>query len=69
MVIRSIKGERVVDAENFFIGPALDITRMTVHQPGELLTAIRIPATWAGAQFLLRESARAAGVGFPPLSM
>ena len=49
MVIRSARGERVVDAENFFIGPALDITRMTVLRPGELLTAIRIPATWAGA--------------------
>ena len=24
---------------------------MTVLRPGELLTAIRIPATWAGAQF------------------
>lgn len=51
MVIRSLKGERVVDAENFFIGPAVDITRMTVLEPGDLLTAIRIPATWAGAQF------------------
>ena len=51
MVIRSSKGERVVDAENFFIGPAVDITRMTVLEPGDLLTAIRIPATWAGAQF------------------
>jgi xanthine dehydrogenase YagS FAD-binding subunit len=51
MVIRSTKGERVVDAENFFIGPATDITRMTVLEPGDLLTAIRIPATWAGAQF------------------
>ncbi len=51
MVIRSAKGERVVDAENFFIGPAIDITRMTVLQPGDLLTAIRIPAAWAGAQF------------------
>src|SRR4030081_2082386 len=30
MVIRSSKGMRVVDAEKFFIGPALDITRMTV---------------------------------------
>jgi xanthine dehydrogenase YagS FAD-binding subunit len=52
MVIRSAKGgERVVDAEHYFIGPAIDITRMTVMQPGELLTAIRIPGTWAGAQF------------------
>src|SRR5882672_1783456 len=51
MVIRSTKGERVVDAEHFFIGPELDITRMTVLQPGDLLTAIRIPGAWAGAQF------------------
>jgi xanthine dehydrogenase YagS FAD-binding subunit len=51
MVIRSAKGERVVDAEHFFIGPAIDIMRMTVLQPGDLLTAIRIPAAWAGAQF------------------
>jgi len=51
MVIRSTKGERVVDAENYFIGPGTDITRMTVLQPGELLTTIRIPATWAGAHF------------------
>jgi xanthine dehydrogenase YagS FAD-binding subunit len=51
MVIRSTKGERVVDAEDYFIGPGTDITRMTVLQPGELLTAIRIPATWAGAHF------------------
>ena len=51
MVIRSSKGERVVDAEEYFIGPSIDITRMTVLQPGELLTAIRIPSTWAGAHF------------------
>jgi len=51
MVIRSSKGERVVDAENYFIGPSIDITRMTILQPGELLTAIRIPSTWAGAHF------------------
>ena len=51
MVIHSSKGERVVDAENFFIGPAIDITRLTVLEPGELLTAIRIPAAWADAQF------------------
>jgi len=50
-VIRTPKGERVVDAENYFIGPGTDITRMTILQPGDLLTTIRIPSTWAGAQF------------------
>src|SRR6266852_4707914 len=51
MVVVSSDGERVVDAETYFIGPSTDITRMTVLQPGELLTAIRVPATWAGAPF------------------
>ena len=51
MVIRNKSGERVVDAENYFIGPALDIRRMTVLMPGDLLVAIRIPSTWAGAKF------------------
>jgi xanthine dehydrogenase YagS FAD-binding subunit len=51
MVIQSARGERIVDADDYFIGPAVDITRMTVLAPGELLTAIRIPSTWAGAQF------------------
>jgi xanthine dehydrogenase YagS FAD-binding subunit len=51
MVIRNSSGERVVSAEEFFIGPAIDITRMTVMRPGDLLTAIRVPATWAGARF------------------
>ncbi len=51
MVVRNSDGERVVDAERFFIGPGVDITRMTVLKPGDLLTAIRVPATWAGARF------------------
>jgi xanthine dehydrogenase YagS FAD-binding subunit len=50
-VIRGKKGERVVDAEDYFIGPDIDITRLHVLQPGDLLTTIRIPSTWAGAHF------------------
>jgi xanthine dehydrogenase YagS FAD-binding subunit len=50
-VVRTPKGERVMDAENYFIGPAIDITKMTILQPGDLLTSIRIPSTWAGSQF------------------
>ena len=51
MVIRSVDGERVVDAEDYFVGPGSDITRMNVLRPGELLTAIRIPGDWAGSRF------------------
>ena len=50
-VLQTPKGERVVDAENYFIGPEIDITRLHILQPGDLLTSIRIPSTWAGAQF------------------
>ena len=51
MVVQSASGVRVVNAEDYFIGPSVDITRMTVLAPNELLTAIRIPGTWAGARF------------------
>jgi xanthine dehydrogenase YagS FAD-binding subunit len=50
-VIRTPKGERVIDAGDYFVGPDIDITSLHVLKPGELLTAIRIPSAWAGAQF------------------
>jgi len=56
-VIRNSKAERVVEAEDFFIGPKVDIKRMTVLQPGDILTTIRIPATWAGARFYFEKVA------------
>ena len=69
MVIVSSRGERIVNAEDYFIGPSADITRMTVLAPGELLTAIRIPATWGGAQFYF-EKARDRNVwDFPLLNV
>jgi len=52
MVIRTASGaERVVPAEEYFVGPGIDITRMTILAPGDLLIAIRLPATWGGATF------------------
>ena len=50
MVIRDRRRTRVVDAEDYFVGPAVDITRMTVLKANDLLTAVQIPADWAGAQ-------------------
>ena len=50
-VIRSSSGERLVDAEDYFIGPEIEITRLNILRPGDLLTAIRIPAEWARARF------------------
>jgi xanthine dehydrogenase YagS FAD-binding subunit len=47
-VIKNGDAERVVSAEEFFIGPEIDITKLTSLQPGDLLTAIRIPNTFAG---------------------
>jgi xanthine dehydrogenase YagS FAD-binding subunit len=50
-VLQTPKGERVIDAEDYFIGPEIDITRLHILKPGDLLTAIRIPGTWANAKF------------------
>ena len=65
MVIRSTGGEREVQAEEFFIGPNVDITRMTVLKPGELLTVIRIPETWANAGFYFEKASDRQAWDFP----
>jgi xanthine dehydrogenase YagS FAD-binding subunit len=65
MLLVSAGGERAVKAEDFFIGPALDITRMTAREPGEILSAIRIPNTWAGARFYFEKVADRQTWDFP----
>src|ERR1700747_205277 len=50
-VVSTPKGEQVIDAEDYFVGPDLDITRMNILRPGFLLTELRIPSSWAGAEF------------------
>lgn len=50
-VVLTPKGEQAIDAEDYFIGPDLDITRMNILRPGYLLTSIRIPSTWAASEF------------------
>ena len=56
MVVRNGGGERVVNAADFFVGPEVDIERMTILEPGDLLTAVRLPSTWAGARFYFEKS-------------
>ena len=50
-LLQTSKGQRVVDAEDYFLGPEIDITKINILQPGDLLTAIRLPAAWGGAKF------------------
>lgn len=57
MVIKNKSGEKTVKADDFFIGPNVDITRLTIVKPGDLLTSIRIPNTWAGAKFYFEKVA------------
>lgn len=65
MVVRNSGGERVIPAQDFFIGPAVDIMRMTVLQPGDILTSIRIPSTWAGSRFYFEKARDRAVWDFP----
>ena len=57
MVVRNARGERTIDAAEFFMPPSIDIRRMTALEPGDLLTTIRIPDTWAGADFYFEKVA------------
>ena len=57
MVIQNGEGEREVPAEEFFIGPEIDIERMTVLEAGDLLTAIRISNEWSGSRFYFEKVA------------
>ena len=48
-VIQGRRDQREVSADEFFIGPEIDITRMTSVESGEILLGIHVPAKWAGA--------------------
>ncbi len=57
MVVRSRRGERVIPAGEFFMPPSVDIQRMTVLEPEDLLVSIRLPAAWSGAEFYFEKVA------------
>lgn len=57
MVIQNGSRVRRVPADQFFVGPATNITHMTVLRPGDILTHIEIPAAWADATFYFEKVA------------
>ena len=57
MVIQNTSSTRRVAAGDFFIGPAINITHMTVLRPGDILTHVELPATWSGADFYFEKVA------------
>jgi xanthine dehydrogenase YagS FAD-binding subunit len=57
MVIHNDGDQRRVPARQFFIGPAINITHMTILRPGDILTSIQIPNTWSGAAFYFEKVA------------
>ncbi len=57
MVVQNSAGTRRVRAADFFVGPAVNITHMTILREGDILTAIELPDTWAGADFYFEKVA------------
>jgi len=57
MVAKSVSGERIIPAEDFFVGPATHIRQMTSLKAQEILTAVRLPAKWAGKRFYFEKVA------------
>ena len=57
MVVQNAAGIREIPAEQFFIGPEVNIEKMTVLEPGDILTSVKIPAKWAGARFYFEKVA------------
>lgn len=69
MVLRGPNGERIVPAADFFVGPAVDIMRMTVLRPGEILVTVRLPPKWSGAAFYFEKVADRAAWDFALVSI
>ena len=65
IVVRNRGGERTIAAADFFMPPSRDIRRMTVLGPADLLTAVRLPAAWAGADFYFEKVADRKTWDFP----
>jgi xanthine dehydrogenase YagS FAD-binding subunit len=61
-------GERAVELERFFILPKTDVTRENILRPGEILTAIELPAPPQGAQSSYLEAREKQSFDWPLVS-
>jgi len=57
MVVSRSSGQRTIAAQDYFVGPDRDIRNMTVLNEGEILTAVRIPSSFANAEFYFEKVA------------
>ena len=64
-VVRTPKGERIVDAEDYFVGPELDITRLNILRAGRSAHGDSHSGDVGGREVLFREGARPQRMGFP----
>ena len=62
-VLRTPKGERVIDAEDYFVGPDIDITRLNILQAGRSAHRHSDSVHLGGRAILFRESPRPARLG------
>lgn len=69
VVIAHHGGERVVPAAKFFVGPDVNIRRMTATEPGEILTSVRIPAVLDGTLYYFEKVADRTAWDFALLSI
>lgn len=57
MLIQNGNRVRRVTAGDFFVGPAVNITHMTVLRPGDILTHVELPGAWADADYYFEKVA------------
>ena len=64
-VVESARGRRVVDSETFFVGVDTSVSSFNALRPGDILVAIRLPATFAGASSYFEKVADRRSWDFP----
>jgi xanthine dehydrogenase YagS FAD-binding subunit len=69
MVVRGRRGEREIEAANYFIGPGTNIRKMNVLKDGEILTTIRVPSPWPGARFYFEKVTDRQSWDFPLMNV